>query len=131
MSTEDLASFGALLRRYRMAMHLTQKQLAARSGVSQSAIVALERGAQRPPPAAKVELLADALALSNTERAELQAAIQSFSAVPDTGAPTLSSDAERPAETRRPHIEWIPIQPTPLVGRSQEVETILRMLTVD
>ena len=29
------------------------------------------------------------------------------------------------------HMGWIPIQPTPLVGRSQEVETILRMLTVE
>jgi transcriptional regulator with XRE-family HTH domain len=131
MSTKDLAPFGALLRRYRMAMHLTQKQLAARSGVSQSAIAALERGARRPPPVARVELLADALALSDTERAELHAAVQSFNAVPDTTAPTPSSDAERPAATRQAHIEWIPIQPTPLVGRSQEVETILRLLTVD
>jgi len=131
MSTEDRAPFGALLRRYRIATHLTQKQLAARSGVSQRAIAALERGARRPPPVAKVELLADALALSDTERADLHAAVQSFSAVPDTKAPTLSSDAEPPAETRQPPIEWMPMQPTPLVGRSQEVETILRMLTVD
>ena len=40
-------------------------------------------------------------------------------------------DAERLAETRPPHIEWIPIQPTPMVDRTNEVGLIQRMLTVD
>jgi len=131
MSTRDPTAFGALLRRYRVAAHLTQKQLAAHVGLSPGAIVALERGARRTPQAATVELLADALALSAAERADLHAAARSFSALPAVSAPNLSSAARRPAETQRSKIEWIPIQPTPLVDRSHEVSTILRMLTVD
>jgi len=43
----------------------------------------------------------------------------------------VAAGAERRAETRRPHIEWIPIQPTPMVDRPHEVETIQRLLTGD
>jgi predicted ATPase/DNA-binding CsgD family transcriptional regulator/transcriptional regulator with XRE-family HTH domain len=135
MSTEDLASFGALLRRYRAAAQMTQKHLAERAGLSPSAIAALERGARRPPPAATVELLADALELSDAERADLQATARSLFAVAAAdsaaGASTIALDERRPGETRWRHIGWMPLQPTPLVGRTQEVETILRMLTVD
>jgi transcriptional regulator with XRE-family HTH domain len=45
MSTKEPALFGDMLRRYRTASQLTQKQLSVRSGVSQGAIAALERGA--------------------------------------------------------------------------------------
>jgi predicted ATPase/DNA-binding CsgD family transcriptional regulator len=131
MSTAEPTAFGALLRRYRVAALLTQKQVAARAGVSLNAVATLERGARRPLPHATVDRLADALGLSDTERADLHAAAQSIGANAADHTPGVSSDVKPPAETPRTQIEWIFIQPTPLVDRSQEVEAILRMLTVD
>jgi predicted ATPase/DNA-binding CsgD family transcriptional regulator/transcriptional regulator with XRE-family HTH domain len=131
MSTSEPIPFGALLRRYRAAAQLTQKQLAERVGLSPGAIAALERGARRSPQVATVELLADALALSAAERADLRAAARSFSAISVASASSLASAAGPHNEIRRPKTEWIPVQPTPMVDRSHEVSTILRMLTVD
>jgi len=132
MSTGESTAFGALLRRYRAAAQLTQKHLAERAGLSSSAIASLERGARPPPPAATVTLLADALNLSPAERADLQAAARSLRAVAAAaGASPLAPDERRPDETQRRIMAWMPLQPTPLVGRSQEVETILRMLTAE
>jgi predicted ATPase len=106
MSTKEPALFGGMLRRYRTASQLTQKQLSVRSGVSQGAIAALER-------------------------ADFRAAARPFSAVSVTSAPAFPSPAGRLAEARQARIKWIPIQPTPLVDRSHEVSAIVRMLTVD
>jgi predicted ATPase/DNA-binding CsgD family transcriptional regulator/transcriptional regulator with XRE-family HTH domain len=131
MSTAEPTAFGASLRRYRVAAHLTQKQLASRADVTLHTIAALEHGARRPPPQATVEQLADALELSDTERADFHAAAQLIGAVAVANAPGAISDVTRRAETPRSQVEWISIQPTPLVDRSQEVETILRMLTID
>jgi transcriptional regulator with XRE-family HTH domain len=130
MSTSELTAFGPLLRRSRMTAQMTQKQLGERVGLSPSSIAAMERGLRRPPSPATVELLAGALGLSDSERANLNAAAQSLSAVPAADAKT-HPDSTRPEETRWRNIRWIPIQPTPLVGRSQELEAILRMLTVE
>jgi predicted ATPase/DNA-binding CsgD family transcriptional regulator/transcriptional regulator with XRE-family HTH domain len=131
MSTRETTAFAALLRRYRAAAHLTQKQLAARVGLSPDAIARLEHGRRRAPGAATVKLLADALALSGAERADLHAAARSFSAIPVASMSSHASAAMRHDETRWPKLAWISVQPTPLVDRSHEVSTILRMLTVD
>jgi transcriptional regulator with XRE-family HTH domain len=72
MSTKEPALFGGMLRRYRTASQLTQKQLSVRSGVSQGAIAALERGARRALRTATVERLANALGLSGAERADFR-----------------------------------------------------------
>ena len=130
MSTSELTAFGPLLRRSRMTAQMTQKRLGERVGLSPSSIAAMERGLRRPPSPATVELLAGALGLSDSERANLSAAAQSLSAVPAADAKTRP-DSTRPEETRWRTIRWIPIQPTPLVGRSQELEAILRMLTIE
>jgi predicted ATPase/DNA-binding CsgD family transcriptional regulator/transcriptional regulator with XRE-family HTH domain len=131
MSTGEPTSFAALLRRYRAVAHLTQKQVAERAGLSPSAIAALERGERRPPPAATVKVLADALNLSDTERAGFQAAVHSIGPTAGANFPTDAPDARSPHQAQRRHVPWMPLQPTPLVGRTQEVETIFRMLTVD
>src|SRR3712207_7119137 len=68
METHDRASFGELLRRYRVAAGLTQEELAERAGLSARGIVALETGERRVPRRATVALLADALALSPHDR---------------------------------------------------------------
>jgi non-specific serine/threonine protein kinase len=134
MSTGEPIAFGALLRRYRAAAHLTQKQLAERVGLNANAMVALERGTRRSPSTATVERLANVLNLSPAERTNFEAAAGSLSAVPARAATAggqAAREAKHPSDTQRRRMGWLPLQPTPLVGRSQEVETILRMLSVD
>ena len=134
MSTGESTAFGALLRRYRAAAHLTQNHLAERVGLNASAIAALEHGIRRPPPAGTVDLLADALNLSPAERTNFQAAARLLSAVPATAATAggpAAREAKHPSDTQRRRMAWMLQQPTPIIGRSQEVETILRMLSVD
>src|SRR5262252_5493317 len=131
MSTGEPTAFGALLRRYRAAAHLTQKQLAERVGMSSRSIAALEHGDRRPPPAATVALLADALNLSDAERTAFKAAVHSIGPAAGASTPPQAADVIRPNETERQHILWLPLQPTPLIGRTQEVEAIGRLLTVD
>src|SRR5262249_47024208 len=128
MSTAEPSAFGALLRRYRADAKLTQQQLASRAGVSRNAIAALERSARRSLPSATVAQLADALELSDTQRADLHAAAQLIGATGVSNVPGSTSQVKRNAEMPRSQIEWISIQPTPLVDRTQEVETVLRML---
>src|SRR5256885_1345208 len=66
-------SFGALLRRYRLAGGLSQEELAGRAGLSLQAVSALERGVRRAPHRDTVALLAQALALAPDQRATLEA----------------------------------------------------------
>lgn len=67
-------SFGALLRRHRLAAVLTQERLAERAGISATGIAALETGRRRAPRATTVRLLIDALGLNDAAQAELVAA---------------------------------------------------------
>ena len=130
MPIGESTAFGALLRRYREAAQLTQRQLAERVGLSTSALSAVERGARRPPPAATVELLADTLNLLGAKRAAFRVAA-GYSDSAGANSPRVPPVAERPAELSRPSIEWIPTQPTPLVDRLHEVSEIVRMLVSD
>jgi tetratricopeptide (TPR) repeat protein/transcriptional regulator with XRE-family HTH domain len=68
MSTPSLA---ALMRGWRDRALLTQEQLASRSGLGLRTIRRLETGGDHRPRASSVGLLADALGLSSTERAQL------------------------------------------------------------
>lgn len=60
-------SFGELLRRYRLALHLTQQALAARAGMTVQAVSLLERGARRRPRRETVGRLSRALRLGPAE----------------------------------------------------------------
>ena len=62
-------SFGALLRRYRGRMGLTQEELAERAGLHAQEISQLERDVVQRPRSTTVEFLADALKLDAQERA--------------------------------------------------------------
>jgi transcriptional regulator with XRE-family HTH domain len=66
---EPSMSFGELLRKLRVAVGLTQEELANRSRVSVRAISDMERGRAIIPRLATARLLADALNLENSERA--------------------------------------------------------------
>jgi transcriptional regulator with XRE-family HTH domain len=65
--------FALLLRRHRIAAGLTQEALAERAGLSARAISDLERGVNRAPQPATLQLLAEGLGLSAEERAQFQA----------------------------------------------------------
>ena len=93
MSTQPPLTFGVLLRRYRLAAGLTQEELAERARLSLAAINTLERGARLAPRKETVALLAEALALTASERAELEAAARRHGpALPP--APTFPTPAE-------------------------------------
>ncbi|HEV8613363.1 MAG TPA: helix-turn-helix domain-containing protein, partial [Gemmatimonadales bacterium] len=71
-----MGSFGALLRRHRIAAGLTQQALADRAGLSVRGIADLERGARRYPHFHTLRCLATALELSPADRVALVAAGQ-------------------------------------------------------
>lgn len=72
MSSLSPGTFASLLRRYRKAAGLTQEELAERARLSVQAIGALERGDRRAPRKETINLLAEALALTEPERAEFE-----------------------------------------------------------
>jgi transcriptional regulator with XRE-family HTH domain len=71
MAVAQKGSFGAQLRKLREAAGLTQEELASRAGLSPTAVSALERGQRKRPYPHTVRALADALDLSDDERAAL------------------------------------------------------------
>lgn len=70
---DDLA-FGALVRRQRVSLLLTQEQLAERARLSVRSVRAIETGEVRTPRARSVVLLADALGLAGPLRLAFEAA---------------------------------------------------------
>ena len=112
---KEKTSFSTLLKRYRQAAGLSQEALAARAGLSARAISDLERGINRTPRYATLELLTSALSLSSQQRDLLLA-----SARPDVAA---SIDA--PPGALSP---GLPLPPTRLVGREQDRSRALAML---
>ena len=115
MSRGRDALFGARLRQLRDAAGLTQEELASRSGLSAKNISDLERGVRKHPYPHTVRSLADALKLSEEERAAL------FAAVPKRGGKaraTLAKDSE----------PTLPVPPTRLVGRARELEEVTVLL---
>ncbi|HEX6655691.1 MAG TPA: LuxR C-terminal-related transcriptional regulator [Candidatus Limnocylindria bacterium] len=141
----ERAPFGALLLRLRAAAGLTQEQLALRAGLSPDAISALESGKRRTPRFVTVELLAAALALNGQQRNELVAAARASAggtggAVTTGQTPTVAGAETDTGGTERTGGHggaarapcrqscWTLAAPTPLVGRVQELDTIVRSL---
>ena len=111
------APYGERLRQLREAAGLTQEELASRARLTAKAVSALERGERKRPYPHTVRSLADALELSEGERASLTNAIPSRSGgapVPD-GAATVSVSA-------------LPVFLTPLLGRKHEVQEVVGLL---
>ncbi len=116
MATMSPPTFGALLRRHRLAAGLTQEALAERAGVSTRGLQLLERD-RTAPRAETVRLLADALGLSDAARAGLIAAVH-----PELAAPAAPPPAPLDAAPS------VPMPPTPLVGREREVAAACALL---
>jgi transcriptional regulator with XRE-family HTH domain len=109
------APFGALLRRLREAASLTQEELAERAGLRAKGISDLERGERRRPYPHTVRSLADALGLSEDERAAFVAA------VPKRGG----EDSDVPAVVPEP---TLPSPLTSLVGRERDLGEVADLL---
>ena len=107
--------FGTQLRQLREAVSLTQEELAARAGLTAKGISDLERGARQRPYPHTVRSLADALGLSEDERAAL------FAAVPRRGGDAAALPTAAPSSA-------LPVPPTPLVGRERNLEEIKTLL---
>lgn len=70
MTTKTRPNFGSVLSGYRTQAHISQWQLATRSGVARSYLQRLEAGLQHPSRDV-VEALADAMTLDGYDRAYL------------------------------------------------------------
>ena len=81
VSTSELTRFAALLKRYRVAAGLTQKEPAEQACLSVRGLSNLERGVRRLPQHATIELLAAALYLTGPDRATFEAAARGHSAL--------------------------------------------------
>jgi transcriptional regulator with XRE-family HTH domain/tetratricopeptide (TPR) repeat protein len=120
MATVRTLTFGTLLKRFRMASGLTQEELAARAGLSPKGISDLERGARRVPHRETVALLAEALGLSDTERASFEAAARQR-------APQVQATA-RGAPGGVIQAAGAHAGEPPLAGRTEEMGAIERLL---
>ncbi len=108
--------YGEHLRHHREAAGYSQEQLAERAGLSANAISALERGERKRPYPDTLRRLAEALGLSDAQRAELAATLRGGSE-----APVGTSGQPRPAAD-------LPGEPTPLIGREGEANVVRRLL---
>ena len=116
------STFAHLLRTLRERAGFTQEELADRAGLTPHAISALERGARTRPYPHTVRALAEGLALDDEEQARLRAAIprrQAAGAATDAAPPVLSGLRPNP----------LPMPPTALLGREEEVGVLTRQLT--
>jgi predicted ATPase/DNA-binding XRE family transcriptional regulator len=118
MSTVRTTSFGDLLRRLRLAAGLTQEELAERAGLSRRGITDLERGARTTPRRETLGLLANALGLAGNDRTAFVATVRRRSCVPP--AP--------PRGTLDTHRHNLPVQPTSLLGREEQVAALTALL---
>jgi transcriptional regulator with XRE-family HTH domain len=119
----DRGDFGARLRACRIAARLSQEELAEHSGVSVRAISNLERGRTRWPHPWSVQRLADALDLTNADRAEFigSASRRLLGTAPGNAIPAKSG---RVVPRQLP-----PPAAAAFVGRSTELATLSRVLT--
>ncbi|MFZ0031698.1 MAG: helix-turn-helix domain-containing protein [Candidatus Cybelea sp.] len=116
------SDFGGLLRRYRLRARLSQEALAERAKMSANGIGALERGYRRTPQRETLALLADALALSDEQRQEFEAAA-SRQAVPRRGVPvTVGPWTDLGVAT-------LPLSLGSFVGREAELDEIAGLVS--
>lgn len=113
MSMPPHLNFATLLRHYRLAIGLSQEELAERAHLSREAIGALERGTRRAPRKETIDLLAKALALTGTERAGFEAAARKPRAA-NLLASTPPTSKALPLETARPPEESVLLPSDPL-----------------
>src|SRR5712692_1062595 len=106
LASTDGLSFGALLRRYRLAAGLSQEALGERANLSVRAIRSLEHGERQAPYRATVGALVTALDLTGPERVAFEAAGSR-----SRGQPAATSPAPEAA------LAPLPLAPAPVIDR--------------
>lgn len=129
MDTSQQSSFAHLLKQYRVAAGLSQEALASQAGISAHGISDLERGINRSPRLETLALMVAALRLSPDEQATLEAAVQRRRS-PRGDAPATPSDHTGDANdaTTPTTLTALPIPPTALVGRDDDVAAVTALL---
>src|SRR5215469_7035409 len=122
MHTDPSQTFGALVRRFRLAAGLTQEELAERAGLSTRAISNLERGVSQSPHQATLDLLAQALELNASERAELEAAMRLYR----RGLRSISSLLKFPSPPAGAPLAP-PVMPLPLPSHPSDPPTPVKL----
>ena len=122
--SEEGASFGDVLRRYRLAAALTQEALAERSGLSARAISDLERGRRTWPRKDTVRLLLSALDLPGPDRAALVQAARR----PAIPRPIKEIDGQAQPGANGGIASALPVPMLPLLGRAAELAAVQRLL---
>jgi DNA-binding NarL/FixJ family response regulator len=90
--------FATLLRGFRVGLRLSQLELAGRAGLSERGISDLERGQRRAPRRVTVQLLSDALGLTDAEHTALAGAVVRLRPGRPTVAAATTSPAWRPTQ---------------------------------
>ena len=114
-SAAATARFAELLRQFRLALGLSQEELAERARLSVNAVGLLERGARNVPRRATVDALANALELENAKREEFEASVRR--------ARTMEASDAEPARLTN-----IPAQASSFLGREGELAAIESLL---
>jgi predicted ATPase/DNA-binding XRE family transcriptional regulator len=109
---ESSPAFGELLKRFRVAADFSQGDLAERARLSATAVSALERGVRRAPYRETVELLAEALELSDASRHDFFGA----------------AERARARGARNDTASRLPVQLTSFVGRATDLASIASLL---
>src|SRR5260370_20467875 len=94
---QEQSSFGALLKRYRLAAGLSQEALAARARLSGRTISDLERGVHATPHTDTLELLTGALSLPDQQRTLLLASARPADGFADTPPRSYTLDFPSPS----------------------------------
>jgi predicted ATPase/transcriptional regulator with XRE-family HTH domain len=125
MDTAQPPSFGVLLRQFRRRAGLTQVALAARSGITESAISALERGARERPYPDTLDRLATTLGLSVAERDALARAMSAADGDPVVTARTRPNATVEHTAPTSPQVRdagrGLPAALTSFLGREREL----------
>jgi predicted ATPase/DNA-binding XRE family transcriptional regulator len=122
---KEQTSFGVLLRRYRITAGLSQEALAARASLSTRTVSDLERGINRTPHYDTLELLTRALSLPSQQRALLQASARPGTTPTVLASPTVLADHTSPSSFE------LPVPPTSLIGREQDLSRALVLIRRD
>lgn len=108
----DGTAFAEQLRRYRLRAGLSQEALAEKVGLAPVTIGALERGVRRRPYPHTRQVLADALGLVGSERADFIA------------QPSAEAEPATPATN-------LPLPRTPIIGRAGEIGALRELIRRD
>ncbi|HEV3092532.1 MAG TPA: tetratricopeptide repeat protein [Candidatus Cybelea sp.] len=115
--------FGTLLRSFRLTAGLSQEALAERAGLSAHGVSALERGYRRTPQRGTLALLAGALALSDAQSRELEAAAARWVLLRDGAKASVLVGPWPDAPSSH-----LPLSLASFVGRGREVDQIAALV---